>query len=145
MRRPPQPPLDHRDKPVIWTVSVSRLFDLFRDITLEYDDLATIEPINLARRRRGHIRDAWPERCDAVIAEAPNGAYLKGGCRCPSSSPRRGYDVMQALARARRISPHIGVVTTRTRCRKWPNWPPTFGFQIAQRTTPRGRRAAPDQ
>ena len=47
MRRPPQPPLDHRDKPVIWTVSVSRLFDLFRDITLEYDDLATIEPINL--------------------------------------------------------------------------------------------------
>ena len=36
-------PLDNSDKPAIWTVSVSRLFDLFRDITLEYDDLALIK------------------------------------------------------------------------------------------------------
>jgi propionate catabolism operon transcriptional regulator len=34
------------DKPVIWTVSISRLFDLLRDITVEYDEQADIEPIN---------------------------------------------------------------------------------------------------
>jgi len=36
----PREARDNNDKPVIWTVSVSRLFELFRDITLEYDDRA---------------------------------------------------------------------------------------------------------
>lgn len=40
---PPRTP----DKPVIWTVSITRLFDLFRDISLEFDHLATIIPIRL--------------------------------------------------------------------------------------------------
>ncbi|MDI5434922.1 propionate catabolism operon regulatory protein PrpR, partial [Salmonella enterica subsp. enterica serovar Kentucky] len=35
------------NKPVIWTVSVTRLFELFRDISLEFDHLATITPIQL--------------------------------------------------------------------------------------------------
>ena len=35
------------DKPVIWTISITRLFDLFRDISLEFDHLATIIPIRL--------------------------------------------------------------------------------------------------
>jgi propionate catabolism operon transcriptional regulator len=35
MSYPPRPAPDSADKPVIWTVSVSRLSDLFRDITLE--------------------------------------------------------------------------------------------------------------
>ena len=47
MRKPLFPQRDGADKPVIWTVSVSRLSDLLRDITLEYDDRATIEPIHL--------------------------------------------------------------------------------------------------
>lgn len=36
------PPRVNDDKPVIWTVSVTRLFELFRDISLEFDHLATI-------------------------------------------------------------------------------------------------------
>ncbi|VUC89408.1 propionate catabolism operon regulatory protein PrpR [Salmonella sp. NCTC 11881] len=40
-------PRDNSDKPVIWTVSVTRLFELFRDISLEFDHLATITPIQL--------------------------------------------------------------------------------------------------
>lgn len=31
------PPRVNDDKPVIWTVSVTRLFELFRDISLEFD------------------------------------------------------------------------------------------------------------
>jgi len=38
---------DPNHPPVIWTVSVSRLSDLFRDISLEYDGRAVIEPIDL--------------------------------------------------------------------------------------------------
>ena len=137
MRRPPQPPLDHRDKPVIWTVSVSRLFDLFRDITLEYDDLATIEPINLGFDDAvRHIRERMAtERCDAVIAAGSNGAYLKGRLSVPVIIAKAsGYDVMQALARARRISPDIGVVTYQDPMPELGEFAATFGFQIAQRT-----------
>ena len=137
MRRPSHPPLDHRDKPVIWTVSVSRLFDLFRDITLEYDDLATIEPINLGFDDAvRHIRERMAtERCDAVIAAGSNGAYLKGRLSVPVVIARAsGYDVMQALARARRISPHIGVVTYQDPMPELAEFAATFGFQIAQRT-----------
>ena len=137
MRRPPQPPLDHRDKPVIWTVSVSRLFDLFRDITLEYDDLATIEPINLGFDDAvRHIRERMAtERCDAVIAAGSNGAYLKGRLSVPVIIAKAsGYDVMQALARARRISPEIGVVTYQDPMPELAEFAATFGFQIAQRT-----------
>ena len=137
MRRPSHPPLDHRDKPVIWTVSVSRLFDLFRDITLEYDDLATIEPINLGFDDAvRHIRERMAtERCDAVIAAGSNGAYLKGRLSVPVIIAKAsGYDVMQALARARRISPHIGVVTYQDPMPELGEFAATFGFQIAQRT-----------
>jgi len=65
---------DHSDKPVIWTVSVSRLYDLFRDITLEYDHLASIEPINLGFDDAArHIRERMAtERCDVSgTASAP--------------------------------------------------------------------------
>ena len=34
------PPRLNDDKPVIWTVSVTRLFELFRDISLEFDSVA---------------------------------------------------------------------------------------------------------
>ena len=137
MRRPSLPMLDHRDKPVIWTVSVSRLFDLFRDITLEYDDLATIEPINLGFDDAvRHIRERMAvERCDAVIAAGSNGAYLKGRLSVPVIIAKAsGYDVMQALARARRISPHIGVVTYQDPMPELAEFAATFGFRIAQRT-----------
>jgi hypothetical protein len=43
------------DKPVIWTVSISRLFDMFRDIMVEYDANADIVPINWALRKRYSI------------------------------------------------------------------------------------------
>jgi len=137
MRRAPLPPLDQRDKPVIWTVSVSRLFDLFRDITLEYDELATIEPINLGFDDAvRHIRERMAtERCDAVIAAGSNGAYLKGRLAVPVMIAKAsGYDVMQALARARRISPQVAVVTYQDPLPELAEFSATFGLTIIQRT-----------
>src|ERR1700741_4203902 len=114
MRPNPSLPIDGVDKPIIWTVSVSRLSDLFRAITLEYDDLATIEPINLGFDEAArHIRERMAtERCDAVIAAGSNAAYLKGRLSVPVVIAKfSGFDVMQALARARRVSDRIGIVT----------------------------------
>ena len=130
-------PFDPDNKPVIWTVSVSRLYDLFRDITLEYDNLATIEPINLGFDEAArHIRERMAtERCDAVIAAGSNAAYLKGRLSVPVVIAKfSGFDVMQALARARRVSDRIGVITYQERLPELAEFAGTFGFDVAQRT-----------
>ncbi|PWF42929.1 propionate catabolism operon regulatory protein PrpR [Massilia glaciei] len=137
MSAAPDTPLDTPDKPVIWTVSVSRLSDLFRDITLEYDHVAAIEPINLGFDEAArHIRERMAaERCDVVIAAGSNAAYLKGRVSVPVVIARAsGFDVMQALARARRLSQKIGVVTYQERLPELAEFCATFGFAIAQRT-----------
>ena len=137
MRHSTPLPFDANDKPVIWTVSVSRLYDLFRDITLEYDDVATIEPINLGFDEAArHIRERMAtERCDAVIAAGSNAAYLKGRLSVPVVIAKfSGFDVMQALARARRVSDRIGIVTYQERLPELAEFAGTFGFDVEQRT-----------
>ena len=128
---------DANDKPVIWTVSVTRLFDLFRDITPEFDDRADISPINLGFDEAvQHIRMRLEtEHCDAVIAAGSNGAYLKSRLSVPVIIARAsGFDLMQALARARKITPRIGIVTYQEVLPDLTEFKDTFGFEIAQRT-----------
>jgi propionate catabolism operon transcriptional regulator len=137
MRHSTPLPFDTADKPVIWTVAVSRLSELFRDITLEYDELATIEPINLGFDEAArHIRERMAtERCDAVIAAGSNAAYLKGRLSVPVVIAKAsGFDVMQALARARRVSERIGVITYQDKMTELAEFTATFGFDVAQRT-----------
>ena len=137
MRTPSRPVQDSPDKPIIWTVSISRLSDLFRDITPEYDDRATIEPINLGFEEAvRHIRERLAtERCDAVIAAGSNAAYLKSRLSLPVVVAKAsGFDVMQALARARKITPDIGLVTYQEPLPELADFQATFGLQIAQRT-----------
>ncbi|GAA4027563.1 propionate catabolism operon regulatory protein PrpR [Actimicrobium antarcticum] len=138
MHRPILPvPIDPNDKPIIWTVSISRLFDLFRDIMLEYGDAATIEPINLGFEDAvRHIRERLAtERCDAVIAAGSNAAYLKSRLSVPVIIAKAsGFDVMQALARARRITPHIGLISYQQTMPELSDFQATFGLDIVQRS-----------
>ncbi len=137
IRKSPPASADGADKPVIWTVSVSRLSDLFRDITLEYDHLAAIEPLHLgfdeaARTLRERLAT---EHCDVVIAAGSNAAYLRGRIPVPVVVAKAsGFDVMQALARARRVSNRIGVITYQQALRELAEFADTFGIAIAQRT-----------
>ena len=133
----PRDARDGNDKPVIWTVSVSRLFELFRDITLEYDDRADIEPIPLGFEDAvRHIRERLVnERCDAVIAAGSNAAYLKSRLSVPVIIARAsGFDVMQALARARKISPAIALITYQETMPALSEFQSTFDLNIVQRT-----------
>jgi propionate catabolism operon transcriptional regulator len=137
MPRPLPPLRENIDKPVIWTVAISRLSDLFRDITLEYDDRASIEPIDFGFEEAvRHIRERLTtERCDAVIAAGSNAAYLKSRLSLPVVIAKAsGFDVMQALARARRISPDIGVVSYQQTMAELTEFQAAFGLTIAQRT-----------
>jgi propionate catabolism operon transcriptional regulator len=125
------------DKPVIWTVSISRLADLFRDITLEFDDQASVEPIALGFEEAvRHIRERLEnEHCDAVICAGSNAAYLKARLSVPVVVAKAsGFDYLQALARARRISPRIGVVTYQRTLPELADFQNTFGLSILQRS-----------
>lgn len=125
------------DKPVFWTVSISRLADLFRDITMDYDARATIEPIRLGFDEAvSHIRERLlTERCDAVIAAGSNGAYLKSRLAVPVINAKAsGFDLMLALARARSISSRIGVITYKETMPELAEFQSAFGLKIAQQT-----------
>ena len=124
-------------RPVFWTVSISRLFDLLRDITLEFDERATIEPIQLGFEEAvAHIRERLQtESCDAVIAAGSNAAYLKSRLSIPVVIAKAsGFDVMQALARARRITPKIGLINYQEPFPELEEFQQTFGLTIMQRT-----------
>jgi propionate catabolism operon transcriptional regulator len=103
--------------PVIWTASVSRLSQLLREVTPEFDGRARIENLNLGFEDAvRHIRTRLPsERVDVLISAGSNGAYLRNRISRPLVLVRAsGFDLMQALSRARRIAERIGVITHET-------------------------------
>jgi propionate catabolism operon transcriptional regulator len=137
MSRPYSETAEQVDKPVFWTVSISRLFNMFRDITPEFDDRAVIVPINLGFEEAvEHLRTRLEtERCDAVIAAGSNAAYLKSRLSVPVVIARAsGFDVMQALAKARRISAQLGIITYQETLPQLVEFQRTFGLRITQRT-----------
>jgi len=123
-------------RPVIWTVSVSRLSRLLQDVTPEFDTRARIENIHLGfdeavTTLRGRMQR---ERCDVLIAAGSNGAYLKNRLDKPVVLVRPdGFDLMSALAQAHRISPNIGVLTHQTEVPAFDDFQKSFGLDIAQR------------
>jgi len=125
------------DKPVIWTVSISRLSQLFRDVSLEFDDVADIEPIHLGFDEAvRHLRERLAtERCDAVISAGSNGAYLKSRLPVPVVVARAsGFDAMQALTRARKLARRIAVITYQETLPGLAEFGQTFGLDILART-----------
>ncbi|HFZ8993960.1 TPA: propionate catabolism operon regulatory protein PrpR [Citrobacter freundii] len=131
------PPRVHDDKPVIWTVSVTRLFELFRDISLEFDHLATITPIQLGFEKAvAYIRKKLAsERCDAIIAAGSNGAYLKSRLSVPVILIKpSGFDVLQALAKAGKLTSCIGVVTYQETLPALIAFQQTFNLRLEQRS-----------
>ena len=131
------PPRLNDDKPVIWTVSVTRLFELFRDISLEFDHLANITPIQLGFEKAvTYIRKKLAsERCDAIIAAGSNGAYLKSRLSVPVIliNPS-GYDVSHALAKAGKLTSSIGVVTYQETIPALVAFQKTFNLRLDQRS-----------
>ena len=125
------------DKPVIWTVSITRLFNLFRDISLEFDHLATITPIRLGFEEAvQHIRARLAsEPCDTIIAAGSNGAYLKSRLSVPVILVKPGgFDLLQALSQAGRTADRIGVITYKTPLPALMEFQQTFDLPLEQRS-----------
>ncbi len=95
-------------------MGISRLRDLFRDIAREYDELADLRVVPRGFEEAvAEIAAAGPsQRPDVVVAAGSNGTYLKARIDVPVVLVQpTGFDVMQALARARREADLVALVT----------------------------------
>ena len=134
--RPRLPDPDPGHLPVIWTVSVSRLTGLLGDVIPEFDRRARIVPINLGFEEAVDVigQRLRREHCDVVIAGGSNAAYLRSRLEVPLVPIQaNGFDLMEALARARRIAPRIGLVTHATDVPTFGSFQHSFGLDIEHR------------
>ncbi len=136
----PRSPLRHADadpsRPVIWTVSVSRLTGLLGDVIPEFDRRARVEQINLGFEEAVDVigQRLRREHCDVVIAGGSNAAWLRSRLELPLVPIQaNGFDLMEALARARRIAPRIGLVTHASDVPVFSNFQQSFGLDIEHR------------
>jgi propionate catabolism operon transcriptional regulator len=107
------PLFESAQRPRIWAVSISRLRDLFFDIAGEYVERADLRIVSHGFEDAVREVDlAGAGRPDVIIAGGSNGAYLKTRVGVPVVliSPT-GFDVMHALARARRDGASVALVT----------------------------------
>jgi propionate catabolism operon transcriptional regulator len=98
--------------PRIWAVGISKLRDLYRDIAAEYDGIADLRIVPLGYEDAvQEVENAGDARPDVVVSAGSNGSYLKARISVPVvlANPT-GFDVMHALARARREGDSVGLV-----------------------------------
>ncbi|SAL24100.1 propionate catabolism operon regulatory protein PrpR [Caballeronia peredens] len=99
--------------PRIWAIGISKLRDLYRDVASEYNQIADLRII--ARGYEDAVNDverAGADRPDVIVAAGSNGSYLKARTDVPVVlvAPT-GFDVMHALARAKREADSVALVT----------------------------------
>jgi len=98
--------------PRIWAVGISKLRDLYRDIAADYDGIADLRIVPLGYEDAvQELENAGDARPDVVVAAGSNGSYLKARISVPVVLVNpTGFDVMHALARARREGDSVGLV-----------------------------------
>ncbi|NKF22779.1 propionate catabolism operon regulatory protein PrpR [Solimonas marina] len=128
---------DSSAQPTIWTVSVTRLSRLFRDVTPFFDGRAHIETIDLGFEEAvTHIRERLRnEDCDVLLSAGSNGEYLRNRIDKPMVLVRPdGFDLMQSLTRARRHAERIGIITYGDELPAFAAFRQQFGLHVEHRT-----------
>ncbi|MCQ8897254.1 propionate catabolism operon regulatory protein PrpR [Limnobacter humi] len=124
-------------KPRIVVFSISALAGTLREISRDYLHQANIELVSkayedaLAYARNRYYTDT----ADVFVAAGSNGAFLANQLEAPLVVIRTdGFDLMQALAVARRTSPEIGLVTYETAFDELAQFSRAFNLSIPTRT-----------
>ncbi|WP_308447921.1 propionate catabolism operon regulatory protein PrpR [Pandoraea communis] len=94
-------------KPVIWAVGISKLGELYRDIVPDYAAQADVQIIDKGYEAVIEALECLPAgSVDGIVAAGSNGAFLRERVALPVVLVKvTGFDVMYALARARRTLP----------------------------------------
>ena len=101
-------------RPIIWAAGISRLSGAFAEIVPGFADRADIRVIEKGFEAAAVAVEAAARerRVDAVVSGGANGAYLRQHVSVPVILVKvTGFDVLSALATARRVSPRIALVT----------------------------------
>ena len=123
--------------PSIWTVSVTRLSRLMQEVTPEFDGRAAISTINLGFEEAvTEIRERLREQdCDVVLSAGSNGEYLRNRIDKPVVLVRPdGFDLMQALSRARRRASKVGIISYGDSLPAFQTFKQEFGLDVEQRS-----------
>jgi propionate catabolism operon transcriptional regulator len=105
----------HR-KPILWAFSLSKLSTLLESVAPQYDAVAEIRVFRKGfdealETIRALTRGAG-EEVDVLVSPGGSGAFLRerSGLPVVVITPT-GFDILQALSRARRLSRRVGIVT----------------------------------
>jgi propionate catabolism operon transcriptional regulator len=102
-------------KPILWAFSLSRLDDLLESVIPHYAPVAEIRVFHTgfqeALETARELMSSGAE-VDVFLSAGANGAWLRKHAPVPVAviSPS-GFDILQALASARRLSRRVGIVT----------------------------------
>ena len=108
------PPVSPPGLPRIWALGISRLQRAFAELIPAYSHLAEFRIVGRAYDSAADAirREAREGKLDVVVSGGSNGAYLRQHVDLPVVLVKvTGFDVMSALSTARRISPHVALVT----------------------------------
>ncbi len=124
-------------KPIVWAFSLSRLNGLLASVVPEFAGAAEIrifhQGFEAAVEMATEAMRAG-EEVDVFVSAGANGAYIKRHAHVPvvSITPT-GFDVLRALAMARRLSERVGIVTFGAAPAELEQFKELYGLHIEQR------------
>ncbi len=124
-------------KPILWAFTLSRLTDLLERVVPSYAGRADIRVFHKAfddalETARELIRAG--EEVDVLISAGANGAYIRKRTAVPVVAIQAtGFDVLQALAKARRLSRRVAIVNYGAVTPELEHFKSLYGLEIEQR------------
>ncbi len=101
-------------KPVVWAFSLSKLGPLLESVVPHYDGVAQIRVFQKGYDDALEVireRAAAGESPDAIVCSGLSGAFLRDRAGLPAVLiAATGFDILHALARARRVSRRVGII-----------------------------------
>ncbi len=126
----------HR-KPALWAFSLSRLDALLESVIPQYAAVADVRVFNKGFQDALDLTRSLVQRgeeVDVLISAGANGAYLRKHATVPVVSIQpTGFDILQALAKARRLSKRVALVTFGEVTPEIEQLNELYGVEIAQR------------
>ncbi len=123
--------------PHIVAVGFKRINKMLQGLAPDFADRASVDVLDMGFEQAvARIRDIQATRpIDVVVSAGSNGAYLRQHLDTPVVLVKvGGFDVMQALARARRVASRMGLVTYEGMAPDLAPFAESIGLGLVQRT-----------
>jgi propionate catabolism operon transcriptional regulator len=124
-------------KPILWAFSLSRLDGLLEAVIPHYAAVADVRVFHKGFQDAldaAHALVHQGEEVDVFISAGANGAYLRKHASVPVVTIQpTGFDMLQALAKARRLSRRVAIVTFGDVVPELEQFKDLYGLEIEQR------------